>query len=85
MLPSYDAILRAGRLDWLGEAPPQSLDGRAVRVKVTCLGAPASSNGMRMSEALGKLAETSAAAAFGNPLDWQRDARADRDLPGTSG
>jgi hypothetical protein len=83
MLQSYEAIYEHGRLHWLGETP----DLDHARVIVTVL-EPASRdeagmpNGHELARLLEQMAEAGAAEAFGDPLEWQRNERTDRILPG---
>lgn len=84
MLPTYPAVLRAGSLDW-GEDPP-ALPPGAVPVHVTLLAAPSPADGgPAMAEALSALAAIGGPSGFGEPVEWQREARAERPLPGRDG
>ena len=85
MLPTYAAVLRAGRLEWEGDGPP-SLPPTGVRVHVTLLDAPdAPSRGPAMADALAALAAVGGPVGFaGEPAEWQSETRADRPLPGRS-
>ncbi|MBF0284527.1 MAG: hypothetical protein HQL51_08725 [Magnetococcales bacterium] len=88
MLASYEAIYDHGRLTWVGEEPSE---GRA-RVIVTVLpdaangestkGEPEVPNGARLAAIFQELADAGAAECFGDPLEWQREVRKDRPLPG---
>lgn len=84
MLPTYPAILRAGSLDW-GDDPPRLPPG-AVPVHVTLLATPApAAGGPAMAAALEALAAIGGPSGFGDPAEWQREARAERPLPGRDG
>ena len=85
MLPTYPAVLRAGRLEWEGDGPP-SVPANGVRVYVTLLDATgAGPRGPAMAEALDALAAVGGPVGFvGDPAEWQSETRADRPLPGRS-
>ena len=80
MFPTYPAILRAGQLEWEAGGPPDD----AVRVHVTVLAplAPSAGSGAAMASALAALAAAGGPSGFEDPVEWQRQSRADRLLPG---
>ena len=82
MLSTYPATLRAGSLEWGADGPPPLPPG-AIPVHVTLLepAAPAA-DGPAMAEALEALAADGGPSGFGDPAEWQREARAERPLPG---
>ena len=81
MLPTYPAILRDGSLDW-GDDPPRLPPG-SVRVHVTLLDVPVSADrGPAMAAAMAAFAEAGGPSGFDDPVEWQREARSDRPLPG---
>jgi hypothetical protein len=81
MLPTYPAMLRDGSLDWGTDGPPPLPPG-AVPVHVTLLAPPTpAAGGPAMAAALAALAAGDA-SGFGDPAEWQREARAERPLPG---
>lgn len=84
VLPTYPAILRAGTLDW-GDNPPPLPRG-AVPVHVTIL-APLdpAAGGPAMAAALEALAAAGGPADFDDPVEWQREARTERTMPGRDG
>jgi hypothetical protein len=86
MLPTYSGILRANRIEWTGDAPASLDANEPVRVHVTLLEPPTPSahadQGRRMAEALARLAALPPSGLPENPVDWQRESRADRPLPG---
>ncbi len=82
MLPTYPAILRDGTLDW-GDGGPPPLPPGAIPVYVTLLAPPTpATGGPAMAAALAALAATGAPSGFDDPAEWQREARAERLLPG---
>ena len=82
MLPTYPAILRDGRLEWESDPPPVPVD-TPVRVQVTFLDVPSQGpSGQRAAEALERLAAAGGLQSYGDPLEWQREVRTDRPLPG---
>jgi len=81
VLPTYPAILRADSLEWVDDPPP--LPAGAVLVHVTLLASPApAADGPAMAAALAALAALGGPSGFGDPGEWQREARAERPLPG---
>jgi len=90
MLKSYEAIYDQGHIKWLGEVP------KFKRVRVVLVADDANEledvkateetpNGARLVSILRATpAELRASIAekFGNPVDWQREQRKDRVLPG---
>lgn len=86
MLPTYPAILRDGKLEWGADGPPLTLSDAPVAVHVTLLAVPPRppGSGAAMLAALEAAAAAGAADVFGDPVEWQRDQRIDRELPGRS-
>ncbi len=88
MLATYRAVLKGDRLEWRGEIPPETNTERSVPVEVTVLRderlSPlrTSDAGERMAAALEKLAASNAVAEIEDPVEWQRETRRDRPLPG---
>lgn len=84
MLPTYPAILRDGHLEWGNEGCPPSLPNQPIPVHVTVLVPEAlpPGNGEAMATALGAIAAAGGPAGVDNPVDWQRNSRADPSLPG---
>lgn len=79
---TYAAILRDGRLEWESDAPPFP-ENTPLRVQVTLIDSqPVETSGRRAAEALEKLASIGGLKSFGDPLEWQREVRTDRPLPG---
>ncbi|MEO5350482.1 MAG: hypothetical protein H7836_12665 [Magnetococcus sp. YQC-3] len=88
MLQSYEAIDDHGRLTWTGEAP-QLVRGRVMVTLVNDLadGQPTENNsrvpnGDRIADLLTEMAEKGIGKIFGDPMEWQREVRRDRPLPG---
>ena len=85
MLPTYKAILRGDRVEWLGDAPATN---GGVPVHVTVLSETSAPDSelegrrRRVREALDALASGSAFAEIRDPVAWQREIRKDRSLPG---
>jgi hypothetical protein len=86
MLPTYEAVLQGGRIEWTGDAPQPLPPDQRIRVLVTWLDVPAAvpdpERGRRMAAALERLAASGVHEKFGDPLVWQREERRDRPLPG---
>ena len=94
MLKSYEAIYDHGRIKWLGE-PPGFKRMRVVLVAddaneleelpETPPAAETQRNGARLVNILSATPTkllASIAGKYGDPLEWQRDQRKDRVLPG---
>lgn len=94
MLKSYEAIYDRGRIKWLGEAP-KFTRMRVVLVAddanemeelpETTPAAETQRNGARLVSILRTTPPellASIAEKYGDPLEWQREQRKDRALPG---
>lgn len=87
MEPVYKAIVRGDRIEWEDNVPEQIRGQRAVTVLVTVADQPDTADdtrGRRMAEVLERLAASGGVASITDPLQWQREQRQDRDLPGRS-
>jgi hypothetical protein len=87
MLATYKAILKGDRLEWREEKPETLPPDRELAVIVTVLDeatSPGSSSGRgaRMADALERLAKAGGVSGIDNPLEWERDSRRERPLPG---
>ena len=82
MSRTYRAILHDDRVEWL-EQPPQQADARQVRITVLDESAQESPSdrGRTMAGVLAEIAERGTFATISDPVAWQRDLRAERDLP----
>jgi hypothetical protein len=83
----YKAILRGDRIEWEDDVPEQIRTQTALTVFVTIPDPPMAADdtrGSRMAEALERLAANGGVASITDPLQWQRERRQDRDLPGRS-
>lgn len=80
----FEAILKGNLLEWANEVPRQG--GRPVRVYVTLQEEPSTLSAefrrQRIVEILEKIAENNVFAEISDPVEWQRDLRQDRPLPG---
>lgn len=88
MLPTYKAVLHGDRVEWADEVPAEARRQESAVVFVTFVGVPADadeSQGRRMADALARLAARGGPSTVGDALDWQRDQRDDRPLPGRNG
>lgn len=85
MLHTYPATLTGDRLIWSGDAP-LGLAPAGVPVHVTVLAPPITpaDRKKRMLAALEELAARGGLAGIPDPLAWEREQRADRELPGRS-
>lgn len=82
MLTTYKAVLRGDRLEWMGTAPHGRRREDPVEVEVRILPKTSARSGEKMAAALEKLAKMDADTAIVDPVDWQREMRRDRPLPG---
>ncbi|MBC6481568.1 MAG: hypothetical protein GDA56_31260 [Hormoscilla sp. GM7CHS1pb] len=84
MLRTFKAVLKGNHLEWLEEAPEQAMP---VNVHVIIVESESSKDliksNKRRLEALEKLAANNAFAGV-YPVEWQREVRRDRPLPGRS-
>lgn len=84
MLPTYPAILRNGQLEWGQDGAPAISPNQPIPVHVTLLSpaSPSCGNGPAMADALAAIAATGGFSGITDPVEWQRESRADRPLPG---
>jgi hypothetical protein len=85
MVRTYRALLRGNRLEWLEEAPEAQTD-QPLSVQITILeqrtGAEEVSRGQAMAALLEQLAARGTLSDMADPMNWQRELRQDRPLPG---
>jgi hypothetical protein len=85
---TYRALLHGDRLEWLGEAPASQTDA-PLCVHVTIVEpepvVEVHARGPAMATILEKLAARGTFAAIQDPVEWQRELRQDRVLPGREG
>jgi hypothetical protein len=82
MLQTYKAILRGNTVEWLGEAPPTN---GGIAVHITLLRehiVPDADRGERLRLLLEELAKRNPFKDITDPVEWQREIRKDRPLPG---
>lgn len=81
---SYRALLKGDRLEWTDSEPPDLVSEQPVEVTILDAGGQpdAKTQGERMAQALARLAESDALAHIEDPVEWQREIRQDRPLPG---
>jgi hypothetical protein len=83
----YKSILRGDRIEWADDVPEEIRSQPALTVSVTILDQPVEADdtrGSRMADALERLAANGGVTSITDPLQWQREERKDRDLPGRS-
>ena len=80
----FEAILNGNLLEWANEVPKQG--DRPVRVYVTLQEERSSLSAefrrQRTVEILEKIAASNVYADINDPVEWQRELRQDRSLPG---
>lgn len=87
MTQTYPAVLRDGRIEWLGEPPAGLPAGIAVPCEIT-LPLPAetaeaiAARKARRRAAMEALAAGGGVRSIPDPVAWQREQREDRSLPG---
>ncbi len=80
MSQTYDGILKGDHIEWQGKTPPKN---RPMRVQATVMEDETdSSRGIRMAAVLSKIAEFGAFSDIDDPVQWQREVRRERPLPG---
>ena len=73
--------------EWEEDVPEQIRSQAPLTVLVTILDQPVvadEARGTRMAETLERLAASGGVSSITDPLQWQREQRQDRDLPGRS-
>lgn len=82
MAATYQAVLHDDCLEWRGERPRDLGPGTAVNVSVTILDEPpALGHGRLMADALERIAQAGTLEIVDAAM-WEREARAERHLPG---
>ena len=85
---TYRALLHGDRLEWLEEVPESQTDV-PLQVHVTVLEhelpSEEQTRGQAMAAILEKLAERHTLSTITDPVEWQRERRQDRILPGRQG
>lgn len=83
MTKTYEAILRGDLIEWGEVRPPQVDANQRIRVNVTVMEEEQNvSQGEALFAILNRLAATDVYKLYGDPLEWQREQREDRPLPG---
>ena len=85
MPQTFRALLRGDRLEWTSSRPTVIPADQPVLVEVTMSEepfAPNTESGRFMAATLEQLAQTGSFAEISDPVEWQRDLRAERSLPG---
>ncbi len=86
MTQTYPAVLRDGCIEWIGDPPAGLPAGTPVRVEVVL---PATlpplsdaERGRQMLAIMERLVALGTGEKYGDPVEWQREQRRDRPLPG---
>lgn len=83
MLETYQATLQGSLIEWSGDAPAAIKSGERMKVFVTILAqSQPASDGKAMAQALEKLAAANSLIEISDPVEWQREQRQERGLPG---
>ncbi len=84
MLPTYPAILRDGQLEWGEAGPPPVSPNVSLSVHVTILDPERlkRTGGEAMALALEAFANAGGPTFTTDPVEWQREVRQDRLIPG---
>ena len=85
MPQTFRALLRGDQLEWTTQRPTVIPADQPVLVDVTVSEEPFMTkpqSGRSMAAILEQLAQTGSFAEISDPVEWQRDLRADRSLPG---
>jgi hypothetical protein len=85
MRSTYKAIVRGDRIEWDDDVPEEIRSRPALTVFVTIPdspGGPDPADGRRQAEALDRLAARGGPSSITDPVQWQREQRQDRDVPG---
>ena len=81
-METYRAILKGNRLEWTDPSPVDLKPDQPVEVTILDEQHQSEDRGKRMAEALEKLAASDAFSEISDPVEWQREIRKDRPLPG---
>ncbi|HEY0431998.1 MAG TPA: hypothetical protein VGC61_09265 [Pyrinomonadaceae bacterium] len=81
-MQTYRAILKGDRLEWTDSEPTDLNPEQPVEVTILDEQDRLAERRRRMAEALEKLAASDAFSEISDPVEWQRDIRKDRPLPG---
>ncbi len=89
MPETYSAILKGDRLEWVGAAPGSDILDQGVAVEVTIARDSVTTLTVDVDErrrtiigALERIAAGGTFAEIDDPVEWQREIRQDRPLPG---
>lgn len=86
MLQTYSAVLENNQIHWVDEEPAIAAENRPLTVLITIMPQEQSNGtphkGARIAQILRRLAERNGLAEITDPVEWQRETREDRGLPG---
>lgn len=81
-MQTYRAILKGDRLEWTDSEPTDLNPEQPVEVTILDEQDRLAVRRRRMAEALENLAAADAFSEISDPVEWQREIRKDRPLPG---
>jgi hypothetical protein len=81
-MQSYRAILKGDRLEWTDSEPTDLNPEQPVQVTILDDSDEIADRRRRMAEALESLAAVDAFSEISDSVEWQREIRKDRPLPG---
>jgi hypothetical protein len=85
MQSTYRATLRGDRIEWEDDVPEEIRNQAVLPVIVTIAkqrDVADKTGGSRMAEALERLAQNGGVPSITDPMQWQREQREDRNIPG---
>jgi hypothetical protein len=84
MLEKYRATIHGNTIEWDGEAPKNLSDDSSIKVDVTIVSTPKPKrpNGRKMAAISQRMADRGGVTSIENAVEWQREIRKDRKLPG---
>jgi hypothetical protein len=82
MSESYRALLKGDHLEWTDVVPDDLASEQPVEVIILDEPDRMADRRRRMAEALENLAASDAFSEISDPVEWQREIRKDRPLPG---
>ena len=82
MADSYRALLKGDRLEWTDGEPRHLASEQPVEVTILDQPNRIAERRRLMAEALENLADADAFSEISDPVEWQREIRKDRPLPG---
>lgn len=85
MLEKYRATIHGNTIEWDGEGPKNLIGDDSIKVDITIVSSTPKTkkpNGKKMAAILQRMADRGGVTSIENAVEWQREIRKDRKLPG---